>query len=348
MKRNLHTLTVIFTLGFLSLNGQDLHFTNFDFAPQSISPALNGAFLGTYRVNAVFRDQYQNAGVNGFRTIEAAVDAPIIRGVRKQDWIGVGLSINRDSRGMFNLTDMQSRIGLAYHLSLDKKQTKIISIGAQRVGINRSMEIPAGAGITSVLLSGSRTDADIEALRNRAASGTQGGNPNISAGFSDLSAGVTFTSIGKADKLVIGVLSMHFLRNNSALQLTYDIPIRITGFATYDRMINKKMKIEPAILFQRMSIGTELSAKAMLGYIVSPTNPLMIKGGLGVRTGTVSAQILAGAEYKNIRVGLAYDLPVSGYARAPGIQNALEMGVSYLGIINRTPKPKPIIVCPRL
>jgi type IX secretion system PorP/SprF family membrane protein len=348
MKRHIHTITAILTFGFLTLNGQDLHFTNFDFAPQSISPALNGAFLGTYRVNAIFRDQYQNAGVNGFRTIEAAIDAPIIRGIRKQDWIGVGISIDRDSRGMFNLTDMQTRLGLAYHLSLDKKQTRILSFGAQRVGINRSMEIPAGAGITSVLLSGARTDADIEALRNRAAGGTQGGSPNISASFSDLSAGVTFTATSKTNKFVIGVSSMHFLRNNSALQLTYDIPLRITGFVTYDRMINKKMKIEPAILFQRMSIGTEVSAKAMLGYTVSPTNPLMIKGGLGVRTGTVSAQILAGAEYKNIRVGLAYDLPLSGYARAPGIQNALEMGVSYLGIINRTPKPKPIIVCPRL
>ena len=55
-----------------------------------------------------------------------------------------------------------------------------------------------------------------------------------------------------------------------------------------------------------------------------------------------------GGEIKGINFGLSYDLPISGYAAAPGTQNGFEFGASYIGVLKKTPKPKPIIICPRL
>jgi type IX secretion system PorP/SprF family membrane protein len=345
-------LLLLLIVGSFTLSGQDLHFTYFELAPQALNPALNGAFKGTYRISGIYRDQYQNTGVNGFRTIEAGVDAPIIRGLRKQDWIGVGLSMDRDTRGIFDLGDTYTRMGLTYHFAIDPKQNSIISLGVQRMGVARRLNVPAGADITSFLINGAgRNDPDLERLIQRANSGTSGGGggaPKLETSYSDLVAGLAFSSKNVSSKTTIGLSTARFTNFGSDSIGVYKRPMRLTGFATYEGILNKSMTIEPSLLFQSTGGSVELSAHMLAGVKVKADNPLIAKAGLGFRTGTASAQFIAGADYKGIKAGLSYDLPITGYAGASGIQNAIEFGVSYIGILNKKPKVKPIVVCPRL
>ena len=85
-----------------------------------------------------------------------------------------------------------------------------------------------------------------------------------------------------------------------------------------------------------------------IGYKYNKEKNDKVKAGLGFRTGTFSAIFLIGGEIKGINFGLSYDLPLSGYANAPGTQNGFEFGASYIGFLKKTPKPKPIVICPRL
>ena len=62
-------------------------------SPLGVNPALAGAYNGSYRINGIYRDQYRGAATNPFGGFSLNIDAPIIRGIRKQDWIGVGLRI---------------------------------------------------------------------------------------------------------------------------------------------------------------------------------------------------------------------------------------------------------------
>ncbi|MCB0646447.1 MAG: hypothetical protein KDC49_07270 [Saprospiraceae bacterium] len=328
-------------------NSQDIHFTYFEFAPQSVNPALNGLFAGSYRASGIFRDQYQNTGVQGYRTIEAAIDAPVIRGFRKQDWIGIGASFDKDTRGAFKFSDTYSRMGLTYHLALDAKQTRILSIGAQRNGVNRRLNIPTGSENTFVQLSGQNSDPDLNNLQQMAETGGSGA-PAVQGSYSDWVGGLSFTNRTKQGQMMLGVAATHFLKENAAFTGTYNIPLRITGFFTYEGSINPKTSLEPGLIVQSQGDAFELSAHMVTGYKISQTSPLVVKGGLGFRTGTASAQVLLGAEYKNIKAGFAYDIPLSGYANASGIQNSIELGVSFIGIIKKTPKPDPIVTCPRL
>jgi type IX secretion system PorP/SprF family membrane protein len=331
---------------------QDIHFTNFRLAPQALNPSLNGSFLGTYRISGMYRDQYQNSEVNGFRTVEAGVDLPVIRGLRKQDWIGIGLSMNRDSRGLFDFMDTHTRMGLAYHLSLDPKQKRYISFGAQRAGVNRRMNIPTGTDLTNFQILGrGPNDPDLENLRRLAQSNTGGGGsntPRIEKSFSNWIGGLSFTSVGVSSKTVVGLSAAHFVNSPVAFSGVYDNPLRITGFATYEGEINKKTTIEPGIFVQSMGGTTQVSANALAGYKLKQDNPMIVKAGLGYRTGTSSAQFLAGADFKGFVAGFSYDMPFTGYGRASGIQNAIEFGLTYVGIVYKKPKPKPIVVCPRL
>ncbi len=349
MIKNLQSIficTLLFTT--LTLQGQDIHFTNFRLAPQALNPSLNGSFLGTYRASGIYREQYQNTGVNGFRTIEAGVDLPVIRGLRKQDWIGVGLSINRDSRGLFDLMDTHTRMGLAYHLALDKTQKRYLSIGAQRTAINRRMNVPTGTDITSFLISGrGSVDPDIQAVQSLAGN-NQSGEPRVERSFSNWVGGLSFTSKGVKNKTVIGISAAHFINSTASFSGLFDLPLRLTAFATYDTEINKNMTLEPTLIVQSMGPTTQVAANAMAGYKLNPEKPLIVKAGLGYRTGTSSGQFLAGADFKGFTAGFSYDLPFTGYSQASDVQNAIEFGVTYIGTIYKKPKTKPIVVCPRL
>ena len=75
----------------VATNAQDIHFTQFYLTPLNTNPAYTGAFEGTFRLSGIYRDQF--AGVlnsNPFRTPSFGVDAPLIKGLGKRDWIGVG------------------------------------------------------------------------------------------------------------------------------------------------------------------------------------------------------------------------------------------------------------------
>jgi hypothetical protein len=87
---------------------------------------------------------------------------------------------------------------------------------------------------------------------------------------------------------------------------------------------------------------------AKVGYQFKPNTSDKLKIGLGYRTGTSSAILFAGANIKGIDFGMSFDLPFTGYANADGFQNSIEIGASYVGFLKKTPKPTPIILCPRL
>ena len=100
--RNLLLLGFGLFLG--QLAAQDIHFTQFYMVPQGLNPALAGKFEGSVRFGGIYRSQWRSiVGSNHFSTPSAFVDAPILKGFRKKDWIGVGLSLFQDQAGTLSL-----------------------------------------------------------------------------------------------------------------------------------------------------------------------------------------------------------------------------------------------------
>jgi type IX secretion system PorP/SprF family membrane protein len=335
---------------FLLLNpafGQSIHFSYIDFAPQHVNPGNIGGFLGSYRATGIYRDQYNNGStVKGYRTFEFGIDLPVIRGFRKQDWIGAGISLDSDTRGTLALKDVYSRIGLSYHFALDKKQVSSISLGIQMIGLNRSMKTTSDQPLTPEgLLTG--RDAEFNAAVARLA---KDGKLSLSA--RDWNIGLVFTRNTKSNSFKIGVSSSGLLPSGlgfSAPEDSVSVPFKMVGFASMVNQINKTTSIEPSLLFQITEYGgKEFMFHTKVGYQIKKEKKDKVKAGLGFRTGTFSAIFLLGAEIKGINFGLSYDLPISGYAGAPGTQNGFEFGASYIGLFKKTPRPKPIVICPRL
>jgi type IX secretion system PorP/SprF family membrane protein len=340
------SILVLFAFSLTQLvKAQGIHFSYIDFAPQHVNPGNIGGFLGSYRAAGIYRDQYSNgSSVIGYKTFELGLDLPVIRGFRKQDWIGAGISLNSDKRGTFELKDVYSRLGLSYHFALDPKQVSSIALGVQMISINRTISTSKGESPEGLL-----TGKDIE-LRKLLAGGNAKGLKALTA--RDWNVGIVYTRNTKANVLKLGVSTSGLLPSEIGYSTSADtagVPFKLVGFASMINQFSKTMTIEPTAFFQLTEYGgREFLFSTKVGYQLNKEKKDKVKAGLGFRTGSFSAIFFAGAEIKGINFGLSYDLPISGYAGAPGTQNGFEFGASYIGLFKKTPKQKPLIICPRL
>lgn len=347
MRKLLATGLICFTMAWFGnhLKAQGVHFSYLEFAPQSINPAYLGGFLGSYRGTAIYRSQYNNGEqVRGYNTFEIGLDIPIIRGFRKQDWIGGGLSFNVDQRGFFSFKDTYSRLGLSYHFSLDKKQTSVLTLGIQIVNVGRSIRFPEGQNTGFQILNNTSSDPYITSLQ------TKFNEKGVlsPAAARDWVGGLAYTRSSKTNVFRAGFSVSGIFPARVGFDGLYELPFKFIGHAAVVNQINKTISVEPAAIYQKAGYTNEFMFNTKIGYTYNKEKTDKIKAGLGFRTGTFSAIFLVGGEIKGINFGLSYDLPISGYALAPGTQNGFEFGASYVGVLKKTPKPKPIIICPRL
>ena len=120
-----------------SAQSQEAHFSYYQFTPVDVNPA-NAIFLPWFlQRRGIYSDNYGAISSRPYRNLDVNVDAPIIRGFRKQDWVGVGigllvlpvlngsgLHVNDDGTPAIGTTQVLTGFkgGLAYHLSLDKNK----------------------------------------------------------------------------------------------------------------------------------------------------------------------------------------------------------------------------------
>ncbi len=128
------------------LSAQDIHYSLYNMSPLTLNPALTGAFSGTARIGGIYRDQWANVIGNQFVTPSFYVDAPIIRGFGKKDWVGVGFTMFTDKAGSLSLQTAASMLSASYHLSLNKKGTSILTLGVQGGSVQRRAKIKDLAG----------------------------------------------------------------------------------------------------------------------------------------------------------------------------------------------------------
>lgn len=338
--------------------GQDFHYTQYFMSPLGVNPALAGAYNGSYRINGIYRDQYRGSAGRPFGGFSLNVDAPIIRGLRKQDWIGVGLRIESTSAGGGDLSTGTEGIvssalgqklnfyglGVAYHLALDKKQNSVFTLGAQygtggytynqlQIGdTGRSITQPnAPLSEQEMNFNGSEQDVNGGSL-NDLTVGLLYNLKNPKAG-SDLKIGFS----------VEGILNP----NRSATGRTDNKGIGLNGLGTYEFTMNKRSSLTSGLYYYSNKQASAIIVNSIFNYKLKPEDKMTLHGGLGVRN-VRAALLYLGATFSGVRVGLAYDLDIGASTPATNNHKSIELGVTYIGKIYKKPKPNPIIYCPRL
>lgn len=311
-------------------DAQDIHWTLFDMSPLMLNPAKTGDFHGTARVGGSFRTQYGSVADNSFNTMSYYADAPIIRGFRSKDWIGVGFVYAGDKAGTLEQALTATLFSAAYHYSLndDKRKKSTLTFGV-RYGSY-----------------GLKYNARQAAL--------WGGDPETNKlgtdkSATEIAAGIHLNSKVSKRATVRAGLSYGHLTNPKigVIRQDYKLPSRLTVHGELDYLLKPRLMIQGLLLaesFGKTSSNTVAQAKAR--FLINPHKRIDINTGLGYRFGD-ALQVLMGAQFKDIKVGLGYDLTMSTRSSDRLPLGGLEISAGYIVKIYKEPKSDPIIFCPR-
>ena len=327
---------LLITLSIFIFNGLKaqgyVHFTQFGYLPLTTNPALTGQFEGTYRVGGLFRSQWQASSVKGYQTPVIYADVPI-GGLRKQDWIGIGLNLQRDAAGTALLNNTLIGANVAYHMGLDKKQTTVLSFGVQ-AGYNQRNIDRGKLVFQDGLLSGTSADLAQIDVQNKT--------------YTLINLGVNLRSkVNKKTTANVG-LSLDNItgaKYNLIKSSTAALPRRINLHGSLDIDLNKRFTLNPALLVRSLSGSSEIMVHAVGGVKLDPQKNIVVKGGVGYRVGD-AALLLVGLDYGDFRVGASYDYTLSSINNS-NVRNGFELALGYVGKIFRTPQPPRVILCPR-
>ncbi|HLU94583.1 MAG TPA: PorP/SprF family type IX secretion system membrane protein [Membranihabitans sp.] len=323
--RILHIIifSVFLTLG--TVQAQNIHFSRYDFQPLLLNPANSGSYLGSYRVTAIYRDQWANLLPNRFSTPAISIDAPLGIAFRDQDWIGIGVSFFQDKAGAGKLTTTGFSGYLSYHLALDKNQKSVLTLGLNGGSKNRKL-----GNINDFIF-----EDQSSGIGNLSLEGS--GGTVFGAGM------LLTTAINETDDLRIGfsaqnLLPIKYQLTNSSNEKEI-AEYNIHAEASF--LLTNELTLEPAIVYQLKESQNLGYGQAKFGYTIDREKELRLVAGLGYRLGR-AVQVLAGVDYKSWRVGIGYDLNTNPLVPA----QAFEIGLSYIGKIYKRPKVKEVILCP--
>jgi type IX secretion system PorP/SprF family membrane protein len=353
MHNKLHLL-ITFLLCAVSLTAQDIHFTQYNMSPMTLNPALIGKYEGTLRVGGIFRGQWASVigSKNQYQTPSAYVDAPVIRGFRSRDWVGVGLMVLSDKAGTLGLTHTIGKLGASYHFALDKKGRTYLSAGLHYGSESRKIN-GENAQFTDGL---EKNDPKMSVDFSRLALDGQN--------YTDMDAGVILSSqLNKMMDFQIGFTMFNLTQprytllgstssnpnpnpNPTPSTSNNEDPRRALLHGTFNAKLNDKFTLSPSFLFQTMSGADEIVLQAMAGYLLQPERDLTLRFGTGYRLRD-AVQVLVGAQIKNLQIGAAYDINTSGLAVASNNRGGFELAAAYIIKIYKPAKIKPKVLCPR-
>jgi type IX secretion system PorP/SprF family membrane protein len=362
----MHLKKLQFSLLFLLLvtsciTAQDIHFTQYNMSQMTLNPANTGGFEGTVRIGGIYRSQWTSVlKSNQYETPSLWVDAPIIRGFRRNDWIGVGLMLFQDRVGAGSLVHSANKLGAAYHLGLGKGGKTVLTLGGHygqetyRVGDPENFRFGDGLSRGNFM-----DDDDYKSFTGTGTGGAPGsGNEDPRSNFSDFDAGIALTSkLNKTTDFKFGFAVFHLGQPRFGLPTggggggtpgtgSFRQPRRYVTTGVFNIKTSDRMTISPSFIFQTMNKQDEIMVQGLAGYLFDPEKDITLQAGLGYRLGD-AINLIVGAKKKGLTVGLAYDVNTSGLNNDTRNRGGFEIAANYVVKIYKKAVVKPKLLCPR-
>src|SRR5689334_9758797 len=110
-----------------SLVAQDIHLSQFYETPILRNPALIGLFNGDYRIQAVYRNQWNSVTIPyQTGTLSAELKFPV---GSSEDFVTAGIQFTYDRAGTARLQSVQALPAVNYHKSLSQDKNMFLSVG---------------------------------------------------------------------------------------------------------------------------------------------------------------------------------------------------------------------------
>lgn len=138
MQGGISFLTILACFLTLSVQAQDIHFSQYYNTPMLQNPA-NTALMSDreFRTSAIYRDQWSSIPAP-FKTFAFAAEFQALRNDQFTNWLGIGMYALTDKAGDGDLALTSYGFNLAYHLMLG--QSSILSVGGGASYNTRSID----------------------------------------------------------------------------------------------------------------------------------------------------------------------------------------------------------------
>jgi type IX secretion system PorP/SprF family membrane protein len=310
----------------------DPHFSGYYVYPSWLNPALTGVFDGSYRLSGIYRSQWGSVN-SPFKTYGVAAD------VKTNSNINVGGSLLNQAAGDggYNYTTAYGSASYTGVRLGDFEQHRIV-FGLQAGFIQRKFD-PAKLhyGDQWNPITGYNPANTTNDMITKTSSMT------FDAGF-----GILYYNAqpGKKYNLFGGFSAMHLNRPADQFSATGDarIPVRYTAHGGVRVQLSELFTLTPNVLYMRQGTAQEKMLGAFGSYKLSEETDLML--GANYRFKDAFA-LYTGFNYKNVMLGLSYDVNSSDLGKISRGSNSFELSISFIGR-KKLKTPAGEFVCPRL
>ena len=306
----------------LSLEAQDIHFSQVQTVQQQLNAACTGVMEPQLRLTMNYRNQWRRLGfpfVSDYVSLEGRT-----RAFNRPIGIGAFLLHDQSSSNYLRADKVYFSVNHSFYF-----RNHQIVVGVQPGLVIKSLD---KAAITF----GSQFDPDLEIYNPGLASGEGLLNENLN--YFDLNTGVFWRSSIRNIFYTAGFSVGHITRPAESFYKGIDtpgLPLKFTVHGNVAIPLGERYTISPLYMYTSSRGTREFIGGAIVTWNLQ-NNSLSIKrvyGFLQMRINppeNVDAFILgAGTKFHAFDLGISYDLTVSGLRKTPGILGAFELSVQY-------------------
>lgn len=334
--KNIFFLVVIAGRQFTSFS-QDIHFSQFFEAPLLRNPSLAGIFKGDIRVQAVYRDQWNNV-TNAYKTgsLNGEYKMPI---GKADDFFTLGLQILYDRAGTIGWTSVHLLPAINYHKSLSADRSRYLSLGFMGGLVERSFD-----------RSKMTTDAQYPT-----GGGFDGENlPSAKYSYLDGSVGMSYNASSNNNpdnNFFIGAAYHHFNRPDYSFYRDASVELYpkwvFSGGIRFGVGEYAYMTLQADHSMQgsfRETIGGAMYGLKLGG---DPDNPVYtIHAGSFLRWADALIPVIK-IDYVPFSFALSYDVNISKLKPSSYGRGGFELSLSYIGFLDRDNSSLNAVKCPR-
>jgi len=320
------------------IRAQDIHFSQFYEAPLLRNPALAGIFTGDYRVETLFRDQW-NSFNNAYRTGSLSGEYKWAIG-KANDYLTTGLEILYDKAGTAALTTTEVMPALNYHKSLSNEKPMYLSVGFMGGVVQKTLDLSKVT--TNNQYNGTAYDPALP-------TGETILNPDIH--YIDGALGISFNTAFGADNkntLYFGGAYFHLNRprNSFYTDPTVELDPKVVFSAGVHAIINDYVGFTIQADHSNQGPAQETIGGVMVSYKLGDDlekSGYVFNLGSYIRWGDAIIPVIK-LESDAFTIGLSYDVNISSLATASEGQGGFELSLSYIGFLEHE---NPRYLCPK-
>ncbi len=300
---------------------------------------MTGATEGTYRVAAIYRNQYRSISTP-YQTGSASFDIRLLQDKLPNDIFGVGGLFVGDKSGDAKLATNSGMVSVAFHKGLDKGHKHYVGLGVQLGYTQRSIQyqnllfpdqVDPGGTVST------RTTGDAGTIK-----------PN--SGYFDMGMGIFHQSrINDMIGVISGISLFHIVPSKEKFITPVSLSPRVTASAGLRIKASQHIYVNPNFIYQFQNKAQEANVGATVEYRFNAGKSDAAVSAGGWYRVKDAAIITLGGEYYHTRLMFAYDVNASNLQSATSGKGAFEIALIFNGFIKTSKVVYPDLVpCPMM